>query len=107
MEIEAKVGDIVHIRAEVIDTQSGHTGHPGVKIQMYRGSIWAQNSEVVHVEPKPIKVGDTVRRNYVDFRVMAVDGDGKYLWIKLLADHHHDVCPVSVHRHEVEYPILR
>lgn len=47
-----EVGDSVYVRAEVYEVDGDRA---------YIGVTWVRESEIIHVEPRPLKVGDEVR----------------------------------------------
>lgn len=81
---ELKKGDIVHVRAVVDDPLDGD----GDVALVVKGAtindcdIWCAPSEVVHVEPRAMQVGDLVTwgTRVSNWTILAVDGDTA--WIK-------------------------
>lgn len=107
MAIEAKAGDWVHAKAEVIKIIDGLLVldfHPTRIKRLDGGSLenicvvpLVENDCIVHVEPPPIKVGDMVSHGSIRWHVLAVHGD--YLWISCVRNE--GVEFASVHRSEV------
>jgi hypothetical protein len=58
--MDLKVGDIVHVRAEVIEL--GPSDYVQVRLNNYLGIFvtTVTKSEIVHVEPRKLKVGDYI-----------------------------------------------
>ena len=79
--MDIKVGDIVHVRMVV--TGEAVLGQPEVRA-FSRTSPWdtryIDKEDVVHVEPRPFKVGDVVTFGLrSDCRILAIDGDQAWL----------------------------
>ena len=53
---EPQVGDVVHVRATVREVYADEILIVGI----CGTSMWAENSDIVHIEPAPLKVGDRV-----------------------------------------------
>jgi hypothetical protein len=78
--MEVKVGDVVHVRAKVI-----RLGTPSHRVaELLDGSFDAFGflhidcDDIVHVEQRPLQVGDRVRdpdRSFVKGEVVAIKGD--------------------------------
>ena len=60
--MEANETDIVHVRG-VVDQIDRTPGYPLVHISFNGGGpgYWASSDEIMHVEPRPIDEGDTVK----------------------------------------------
>jgi hypothetical protein len=71
-----QVGDVVHVRATVRKCDDG-CGH--VRLDEFHPL-----SAIVHIEPRPLKVGDRVRppNHSTNWCVLAIDGD--MAWCKAL-----------------------
>lgn len=105
MAIEAKVGDVVHVRGVfvkqsedaafcVVDFTHGGRG-------VGAPQIWVKSTDIiVEIESPapPIKVGDMVEYRGLGWTVIGVDGDR--LWIKIVGLHVIEYA--SVHRDEVQ-----
>lgn len=86
-ERSIKVGDIVHVRARV-------TNIAGLfpKVAFKEDEAMVGDEEIIHVEPRPIKVGDRVRNGGDDteYVVLAISDDrawikhNTYLWKTVL-----------------------
>ena len=59
--MDCKVGDIVHVRGRVLTVH--RDGDANVHLDTCHENSWSRidRSAIVHVEPHPIAVGDTVR----------------------------------------------
>jgi hypothetical protein len=92
-------GDVVHVRGVSTHHHSGPSG----KVPVSFGgdiAVWIAESDIVHVEPPPLKVGETVRHQSMDWIVLGVDKE--IVWIRTIpnfAPRH-----ASVHRDEVQRP---
>lgn len=59
---EPKVGDVIHVKATVYPDGSGlHKHSLKILIDPEFGAFYVPVSTVVHVEPRPLAVGDKVR----------------------------------------------
>lgn len=99
-----QVGDVVHVRATVVEIATTDAIHP-VKVQFsdrYDAPDWAwiHASEVVKVEERPLQAGDRVRNN--DFKdggdgvILAIDGE--WAWVRRYAPgevYSHYVAPLT------------
>lgn len=75
-KMDVKVGDTVHVRAQVTGTDRGL---PRVE---YEGAFFTVfRKDIVHVEPRALVVGDTVTwgSKVFNFRILAIDGDEAWL----------------------------
>lgn len=57
MTHKPNVGDIVHVRGEVTEMRAG-MWH--IEFDNVAGPLWVISSSIVHIEPRPLAVGDYV-----------------------------------------------
>lgn len=80
--MRAEVGDIVHVKAVVQDKSSGGKRFY-VKVDTYAPDscihVWVAESAIVHVDPRPLQVGDRVAAN--DLRGVILALTEKYAWV--------------------------
>jgi hypothetical protein len=81
--MDIKVGDIVHIRGRVLHLSNTpqYVNYIGCAIGEPSSPIWIPKSEIIHVEPCPLKVGDRVITDFGYFgTILAINDD--VAWIK-------------------------
>lgn len=71
--ITPKVGDVVHVRGVVNQVLSD-----GIHLD----GIWFALRDIVHVDPRPLKVGDRVRIGAGGARALVLAVDGDEAWLK-------------------------
>lgn len=81
MAIELKNGDIVHVRLKVDDSHPNH-GADVWCIQGDSAPTLMQRNDIIHVEPRPLQVGDEVyvHGGSMKFVVRAVFDD--FAWVQ-------------------------
>jgi translation initiation factor IF-1 len=93
-------GDVVHVKGTVIRyLKDGVVDvYFGDNSKFATAGVWISESDIVHVEPPPLKVGETVRHQSMDWIVLGVDKE--IVWIRTIPN----FAPryASVHRDEVQ-----
>jgi hypothetical protein len=80
--MDIKVGDTVHVKMRVIEA-----GPTSVNLERLVGQpgtyAWVARSEIVHVDPRPLQVGDKVRvTTGTRERGELIAVDGTEAWVK-------------------------
>jgi hypothetical protein len=98
--MDVKVGDVVHVRANVLEI--GKFGCPIVEIKDAasdcHGRTHISSETIVHIEPRPLQIGDRVKRpvfRNTGGEIRAIDGT--IAWIK-----HDDGCYANATLAELE-----
>lgn len=100
-DVEVKAGDFVHVRMHVLHKAAQSTWKCGAR---HGNTILIQEEDIVHVEPRPIKVGDKVRAPALDaydlFKVVHIDDEQCWIrgvrgtnYVMGLSDLHHAPQP--------------
>ena len=89
--MDIKVGDIVHIRGRVLHLSNTpqYVSYIGCAIGEASSPIWIPKSEIIHVEPRPLKVGDNVKFGGGHGNIRAIE-DG-VAWVRS-KDGHYTTC---------------
>jgi hypothetical protein len=99
MTTKPNVGDIVHVRAKVIgidrddSIQVIYSVHGVFEWSCSRA--WVENSSIVHIEPRPLAVGDRIGPHGV---IKAIDGE--WAWVKYGDDCHSTESIHKLRRHQ-------
>lgn len=81
--MDCKIGDVVHVRGKISDLD---TSDPSASILFHvefaggGPGYWASKGDIVHVEPRPLALGDTVRHESCGWVVKGMEGDN--LWLR-------------------------
>ena len=88
-------GEVVHVKGIVADNHYGQNGQ--VAVSFGGLSVWLPESDIVHVERAPLKVGDRVtwRGDAAEGTIIAIDK--RTAWIKEIGD-----CGIIVFLDELE-----
>jgi hypothetical protein len=90
-------GDVVHVRGTVV----GHWTSGPVSVSLGGDTVWVDESDITHVEPPPLKVGEQVfRKKPLDrsiFTIEAISRDMACAWISR-GDIHHIVVIDTLER---------
>ena len=76
-----KEGDIVHVRATVLHRASG-MGAACWTIEAGSGVVTIRQSQIVHVEPRPLKTNDTCIDKVTGWRGKIAAVDGSEAWVR-------------------------
>lgn len=80
MSKDVKVGDVVHVRGIAMDN---HKLYPAVRFEGVSHDIDVRAVDIVHVETRPLQVGDVVTwgMKQLTGRILATDNDSA--WVKI------------------------
>lgn len=88
MTTAIKVGDIVHVRARIICGLDEDGQYEVQSASEGVGTGYVPAADIVHVEPRPLQVGDKVKHKRVEYvavgEVRAVEGDS--VWVRWPGD---------------------
>lgn len=79
--LKPQVGDVVHVRGEVTNDPNSDGNIPVRFVPNTYSSFYVTPSAIVHIEPRPLKVGDRVRVEQESRNGMILAIDGKEAWI--------------------------
>lgn len=76
-----KVGDVVHVRGKVMPRDHGtHNVNIGFLNDLGgRSQMLVSRNEILHVEPRPLQVGEKVRASGMTATIRALDAN--YAWL--------------------------
>lgn len=75
--MDCKVGDIVHVRTKVKNRAGDRAFIFGLPDS---GSTWFDIIDIVHVEPRALKVGDAVKLSEGTGQILAIDDN--VAWVR-------------------------
>ena len=97
--IDVKIGDVVHVAGRVVslDNEEIQIDVPAKRPSERTWSVWVGPSQILHVEPRPVEVGDQVEWNgTTQCVVRAIEGEEA--WV-LRPDGTHFTANVSLLEH--------
>lgn len=90
--MKCEIGDTVHVRGVVV-----HKDDSALSLRISIGSkgLWLPPEIIVHVEPRPFKVGDRVKWLLQIGEILCIDGS--VAWIKADRAHYSALIAELVH----------
>lgn len=85
--LQVKKGDMVHVRAKVVDVHEHRASNRGgvIALEIDGGKVESYGDSIVRVEPRPLQAGDAVKLRVaenVTGTILAVHGDK--VWVDVL-----------------------